>query len=72
MSVQLRRNLQRTGDGSPFEGDCDSATVRSRLFSTEWPKGSGRIQEVPEIDPGALVYVGRNAKEDSAGTTRLF
>jgi predicted NUDIX family NTP pyrophosphohydrolase len=35
-----------------FEGDCDPATIRSNLFSMEWPKGSGRMQEFPEIDRG--------------------
>jgi len=33
-----------------FESDCDSASVRSNRFSMEWPKGSGRMQEFPEID----------------------
>ncbi|HSB17297.1 MAG TPA: NUDIX domain-containing protein [Bryobacteraceae bacterium] len=35
-----------------FEGDCDPATIKSNLFSMEWPKGSGRMQEFPEIDRG--------------------
>jgi len=35
-----------------FEGDCDPAAIRSNRFSMEWPKGSGRIQEFPEIDRG--------------------
>jgi predicted NUDIX family NTP pyrophosphohydrolase len=35
-----------------FEGDCDPAAISSNLFSMEWPKGSGRIQEFPEIDRG--------------------
>jgi predicted NUDIX family NTP pyrophosphohydrolase len=35
-----------------FEGDCDAATIRSNTFSMEWPKGSGRMQEFPEIDRG--------------------
>ncbi len=33
-----------------FESDCDPATIRSNLFSMEWPKGSGRMHEFPEID----------------------
>ena len=33
-----------------FEGDCDPAAIRSNLFSLEWPKGSGRMQEYPEVD----------------------
>ncbi|MGD0618686.1 MAG: NUDIX domain-containing protein [Bryobacteraceae bacterium] len=35
-----------------FKGDCDPAAISSNLFSMEWPKGSGRIQEFPEIDRG--------------------
>jgi predicted NUDIX family NTP pyrophosphohydrolase len=33
-----------------FEGDVDEATIRSNTFSMEWPKGSGRMREFPEID----------------------
>ncbi len=33
-----------------FEGDCDPADVRSNTFPLEFPPGSGRILEVPEID----------------------
>ena len=32
------------------EGDCDVATVRSNLFSMEWPRGSGQQAEFPEVD----------------------
>ena len=32
------------------EGDCDAAGVRSNTFSMEWPPGSGKTQEFPEID----------------------
>lgn len=35
-----------------FEGDCDPAAITSNLFSMEWPKGSGRVQDFPEIDRG--------------------
>lgn len=33
-----------------FEGDCDPARLRSVTCHTEWPPGSGRKIEVPEID----------------------
>ncbi len=33
-----------------LEGDFDAATVRSNLFSVEWPPRSGRQQEFPEVD----------------------
>jgi len=32
------------------EGDFDLAGFRSNTFELEWPKGSGRIQEFPEVD----------------------
>ena len=33
-----------------FEGDCDPAEVRSNTFQMEFPRGSGKIAEFPEID----------------------
>lgn len=33
-----------------FEGDFDPGTLRSNLFSMEWPRGSGKMREFPEID----------------------
>lgn len=33
-----------------FEGDCDPARIRSNTFTMEFPPGSGRIAEFPEID----------------------
>jgi predicted NUDIX family NTP pyrophosphohydrolase len=34
------------------EGDFDADAIRSNPFSMEWPPGSGRQQEFPEIDRG--------------------
>jgi predicted NUDIX family NTP pyrophosphohydrolase len=33
-----------------FEGDCDAETLTSTTFSLEWPRGSGRRREFPEVD----------------------
>jgi predicted NUDIX family NTP pyrophosphohydrolase len=33
-----------------LEGDCDASTCRSNSFSMEWPKGSGKMSEFPEVD----------------------
>ncbi len=33
-----------------FEGDCDPAQIRSNTFQMEFPRGSGRMAEFPEID----------------------
>lgn len=33
-----------------FEGDCDASTITSNTFTMEWPPGSGREGEFPEVD----------------------
>lgn len=33
-----------------FEGDCDPAAIRSNTFTMEFPRGSGKMAEFPEID----------------------
>jgi len=34
------------------EGDLDPSTVKSNMFSLEWPPHSGKTQEFPEVDCG--------------------
>jgi predicted NUDIX family NTP pyrophosphohydrolase len=36
-------------------GELDVATVKSNTFTLEWPRGSGQLQEFPEIDRAAWV-----------------
>ncbi len=33
-----------------LEGDLDPATIVPGTFELEWPRGSGRIREFPEVD----------------------
>lgn len=33
-----------------IEGDVDPAAIEPGTFELEWPRGSGRIQEFPEVD----------------------
>jgi predicted NUDIX family NTP pyrophosphohydrolase len=33
--------------------ECDPSTIRSNLFSMEWPPKSGKQQEFPEVDRAA-------------------
>lgn len=33
-----------------FAGDCDPSAIRSNTFRLEWPPGSGKMAEFPEID----------------------
>jgi predicted NUDIX family NTP pyrophosphohydrolase len=35
------------------EGDWDPATLRSNTVSLEWPRGSGRMRQFPEVDRAA-------------------
>lgn len=39
------------------EGDFDADSAVSNTFVMEWPKGSGEMQEFPEIDRAAWVTV---------------
>ena len=37
------------------EGDCDPSSLKSNLFSLEWPPRTGVIRQFPEVDRGAWV-----------------
>jgi predicted NUDIX family NTP pyrophosphohydrolase len=39
------------------EGDFDLGGFRSNTFELEWPRGSGKLQEFPEVDRAAWVSV---------------
>jgi predicted NUDIX family NTP pyrophosphohydrolase len=39
------------------EGEFDAANVNSNTFTIEWPRGSGKLQEFPEVDRAAWVSV---------------
>ncbi|MEU6455388.1 NUDIX domain-containing protein [Streptomyces sp. NPDC047065] len=41
------------------EGDFDLSSFRSNTFEMEWPKGSGTIQEFPEVDRADWVTTAR-------------
>ncbi len=49
---QIRQPSGKVVTAWAFESDCDPTTIKSNLFSMEWPKGSGRMQEFPEVDRG--------------------
>ena len=38
--------------------DADPAQLRSNTFAMEWPKGSGRMREFPEVDRAAWFSAG--------------
>ncbi len=43
------------------EGDFDLSGFRSNTFALEWPRGSGRIQEFPEMDRAGWMTLERAA-----------
>lgn len=46
----IRQRGGKIVDAWAFEGDGDAAALTSNTFSLEWPRGSGRVQEFPEVD----------------------
>jgi predicted NUDIX family NTP pyrophosphohydrolase len=50
-----------------FEGDCDASSVRSNMFTLEWPPRSGRHTEFPEIDRAAWFEVREAVKKLTKG-----
>ncbi len=49
------------------EGDLDASTVKSNLFSLEWPPHSGKTQEFPEVDYGAWFDIATAQKKLQPG-----
>jgi len=41
------------------EGNCDADSVKSNVFTLEWPPKSGRQQEFPEVDRAAFFTMER-------------
>jgi predicted NUDIX family NTP pyrophosphohydrolase len=41
------------------EGDLDLAGFRSNTFTMEWPRGSGQVQEFPEMDRAEWMSLSR-------------
>ena len=41
-----------------FAGDCDPSRISSNTFRMEWPRGSGKVREFPEIDEARFVPIG--------------
>ncbi|PYJ02857.1 MAG: NUDIX hydrolase [Verrucomicrobia bacterium] len=45
-----------------FAGDCDPSQIKSNTFTMEWPPGSGRLSQFPEVDRAAFLRL-TEAKE---------
>lgn len=40
-----------------LEWDCDAAAIKSNTFKLEWPRGSGKFCDFPEIDRAAWFFL---------------
>ena len=54
------------------KGDWDPALLQSNMFSMEWPKGSGRMQEFPEADRAAWFNLAEARRRINPGQVRLL
>lgn len=55
-----------------IEGDFDASLVRSNLFSMEWPPGSGKLRQFPEIDRGEWFPLNLARQKISQGQVSLL
>jgi predicted NUDIX family NTP pyrophosphohydrolase len=46
----IRQKAGKTIHAWGWEGDADPSAIASNLMRTEWPRGSGRWIEFPEVD----------------------
>jgi len=53
----VRQSGGKTVTTFAVEGDFDLAGFHSNTFELEWPRGSGRVQEFPEVDRAEWVTV---------------
>jgi predicted NUDIX family NTP pyrophosphohydrolase len=55
-----------------FEGDLDTATIKSNTFSMEWPPRSGRHRDFPEIDRAEWFPLSRARQKIIGGQVALL
>jgi len=54
------------------KGDFDPALLKCNTFSIEWPKGSGRLQEFPEVDRAAWFDLAEARRRINPGQVGLL
>jgi predicted NUDIX family NTP pyrophosphohydrolase len=73
--VQLDSIVQANGKrvtAWAVEGEFDEKALRSNTFSMEWPRGSGRMQDFPEIDRAAWFDLDTARRKVVRGQDALF
>jgi len=54
------------------EGDLDPTLLLSNTFTMEWPRGSGQVQQYPEVDRGAWFTLDKAAERIIKGQAPLL
>ncbi len=49
------------------EGDFDAASLKSNLFTIEWPPRSGKTAEFPEVDKAGWFSIDEASKKATKG-----
>ena len=55
-----------------LEGDIDAASIKSSIFSMEWPPNSGTLQEFPEVDKADWFSISEARTKIIKGQTALL
>ncbi len=70
--VPVKTKSGKTIHAWAFEGDCDTAAVRSNLFTMEWPPHSGQQAQFPEIDRAEFFRLGQGRIKIGPGQVPLL
>jgi predicted NUDIX family NTP pyrophosphohydrolase len=68
--IELGEQLQpskKTVHAWALEGDLDATRIASNTFSLQWPPGSGRFEDYPEIDRGQWFDIDKAGKKITKG-----
>jgi len=56
---QLKQHSGKIVHAWAVQMDFDASLLTSNMFSLEWPKGSGRLRDYPEVDRGEWFTLGQ-------------
>ena len=54
------------------EGDAEASEIKSNTFTMEWPPGSGRQREFPEVDQAAWFGIEEAKRKINRGQVKLL
>jgi predicted NUDIX family NTP pyrophosphohydrolase len=70
--TQVRQASGKLISAWAVQGDWDPALLKSNTFSMEWPKGSGRLREFPEVDRAAWFDLAEATRRINPGQLGLI